>query len=201
MGRWQDQLAAMSLVVRSLLAVVFAAATVGKARHLGSFRSTLQGVGFPRAHARWLAPLVIAYEGLLVILLMTGLAPIVTAALAACLLSAFIVVSLVAHLSRQVVACNCFGVGTSTLGLSTVARCVLLMIAAAAYAGLSLFEREPIASSLETALSIIGLTVGLLLSGRWILASATLVRLATDRRSTYIATLEPQAPHTSSAGA
>jgi hypothetical protein len=133
--------------------------------------------------------------------LTTGLAPVVTAGLVASLLVTFIVVSLVAHFSRQVVVCNCFGVGDSTLGLSTVARSIMLLGAAGAYAWLSLLDRGPIASSLGTAVAVIALTVGLLLSGGWILASAPLVRLVRDRRNTYTALLEPQAPRKRSAGA
>jgi hypothetical protein len=175
----------MVLVVRLLLAIVFAAAIIGKAGHLGLFVGSLRALGFPRSIARSLAP-VIAYEALLVGLLAIGLVPLLTAAMVVALLVVFFVVSMAAHVKRRVIPCNCFGRGDATLGPSTAARSVLLLIVAVTYAWLSLSDRSPIASfpiasSLATTVLVASLTAALLLCGRWILSSAQVIRLMIDR--------------------
>ncbi len=175
-------MAEISLGARILLVVVFGAAAMRKAGHIGSFRGTLLDLGIPPAGAKMLAPLIIGYEAFVAILLASGLHRFVAALLVVTLLFSFAIVSVVAHVSKRTVLCNCFGAGDNTLGLSTIARSGLLLVPAAAYAYLPTFYKATRVGSLGTSVLVGALTIGFLLVGQWILASPRLATLIVSRR-------------------
>ncbi len=178
----QAELAAISLVVRIMMALVFGAAAIGKARHLGAFTKTLLDLGLPSAAARFAVRFIIGYEALLAILLVTGISAFVAAMLAIGLLIAFVGVALVAHVSKRTVLCNCFGVGDSTLGLSTIARSGMLMVPAVVYIWLPPFDKAAPASPMQTSVLAAALTMGFILIAQWMLALPRLARLIASRR-------------------
>jgi len=176
------QLGGISVVMRTVLVLVFGAAALGKARNLHGFTNTLLNLGLPASVARLAAPVVIGYEAGLAVMFATGVYSVVATMLALCLLLAFLIVSLVAHVSHRTVACNCFGAGDSTLGLSTIARSGLLMIPAVGYMWLPPFNQAGLARPLETSTVLAALTVGFILLGKWILAFPQVVKLIGSRR-------------------
>jgi uncharacterized membrane protein YphA (DoxX/SURF4 family) len=174
----------IGIAARIFLALVFAAAAIGKARHMRSFRGTLLDLGIPPGMAWWLAPLVIAYEAILAILLASGTYRSLAAILVVGLLMAFVFVSMIARISRRVVLCSCFGTKEDTLGASTIARSVLLLVPTAAYAYVSTSPLEPTADPLATGVLVSALAAGFLIVGQWILASPRIAALMLRRRQT-----------------
>ncbi|TDC96090.1 hypothetical protein E1292_38800 [Nonomuraea deserti] len=131
----EAEAAVLDLFARVLLAVVFTAAVVGKARSrqgLAGFRDVVAAVG-----PRWLpagpvAGVVVAGEaGAVVLLVVPGMRP-AGYAVAAVLLVVFCAGIARAVLARQSVRCQCFGAGGGLLGPRHLVRNGLLVAVAVA---------------------------------------------------------------------
>jgi hypothetical protein len=124
----------LDLFARALLAVVFLAAVVGKARSrqgFAEFRDSVAAIG-----PRWLpagpaAGAVVVGEATTVVLLAVPGTRLAGYALAAALLIVFCVGIARAVLARQSVRCQCFGAGGGVLGPKHLVRNGLLVAVAA----------------------------------------------------------------------
>ncbi len=154
------------LLARALLAVVFFAAVVGKARSrqgFAEFRDTVAAIG-----PRWLPAgpaggAVVAGEAAAVVLLAVPGTRLAGYAFAAVLLALFCAGIARAVLTRQSVRCQCFGSGGGLLGPRHLVRNTLLI--AVAVAGALAGGAAPSAPAVLVAL-VTGAFLGLLTT-RW----------------------------------
>ena len=135
----------VTVFAQAVLAIVFATSCAGKIRDLGRFHRTI--LAFDVLPARLSTPaarLLVATEGLLVVLLVAGLwlpSSMSAATRAGLTLAGVLLVAYTAALVRvklrQIrVSCNCFGTGVTVVSWADVVRNALfLLIAGAGLAG------------------------------------------------------------------
>jgi hypothetical protein len=145
------------LLLRVMLAVVFAASACGKLRDLRAFTAAVEDFAVvPRSWARPAAIAVVTAEVLLVVLLGAG-GPVLAAGFggAVALLVAFTVALGRALRHRNVVSCNCFGAATGRLSRLDMARNACLISAAVAGTALAQAVEARTVSAAEVA--VVGL--------------------------------------------
>jgi uncharacterized membrane protein YphA (DoxX/SURF4 family) len=170
-------------ISRMLLALVFIASAAGKTRNPGALQDTIRKIGFPSRLAQIAGPLVIGYEAILAVLFALGIFPQIASVGAVVLLFVFIIISLSASRSQQMIPCNCFGVSVTPLGKQTLARAFLLLLPSAIYA-LSTWRSPAVwwPTTLEIALPLVSLIMGAILLARWLLAARTIATYVVERR-------------------
>ncbi len=174
------------IAARLVLALVFATAALAKLRDLDAVAGTIRGLGFGRHTARALAPLLVASEALAAFFVLSGVSPLLAAALVGILLAAFTAAALTALAGGRTVQCSCFGADSGVLGMSTMVRCALLAVPA----GVSALPvtADGVSSDRLAATTLVGaLALGSLLAGKWLLALPILARLMRERRLATVA--------------
>lgn len=168
-----------------LVAAVFLAASYSKARQPAGFIETIRSIGIKSRPTSVLAWLVIIYEGIIGFGSALGIIPVIIASATLALLLVFLGVSIYVIVSNKHIPCNCFGKGTSTLGLQTVKHALILMIPTGAYF-LSTFFVNSVwwPNTFAIAISSLSLVVAFVLIGRWVLISEELIALIGERRTT-----------------
>ncbi len=168
-------------ITRTLLATVFLTAAVGKFRFPAAFQETIQQVGFRRSLAPLIMWLVIIWEGMLGGLFILGIFPSLAAIASISLLLLFMSVSILAMRRREQIPCNCFGRSTSPLGYQTLLRALILVVPILLYYFSTLSTPSDWwPTTLDTALLLLSLTIGLILLTRWVLAARSIMKLARD---------------------
>jgi uncharacterized membrane protein YphA (DoxX/SURF4 family) len=174
--------AAVAVVFRATLAPAFAAAAIGKARDLKAFQRTMTALGIP---SRLVAPVsyaVVLLEALLGVLFALGVRPLASASAAFALLIGFTAVSVYAAAVGIQVSCNCFGASERELGRHSAMSSLLLAAIAVGYALSARQARGEVGPSLEDLPALIGLVVGVILLGRWFLATWQVAPMIRARR-------------------
>jgi len=171
-------LSILALTLRFAIATVLAVAATAKARDFEAFERTVRAL-VPRG-VRLVAAPVIAVEGALAALLVSGLAPSAVAAAAAALFLGFSALSFWAVRSGVHISCNCFGSSDRELGKDSLETSLLLTAASLAYLAL-LQAVEPSLTLGELPLAML-LGVTAVLGVRWLLALRDLVPMARQRR-------------------
>jgi len=167
---------------RILLAAVFLAAAVSKARSPASLAETIRRIGVDSRLTMATAWGVIAYEAALGLLFALGVVPMITALAALALLVIFACVSLIAMKSRRTIPCNCFGASDTPLGAATLARSALLLLAIVLYyLGFRFVGLIWWPTSVDVAVSASSLAVAAALFGRWLLVIRDIAALVRDR--------------------
>jgi len=173
-----------ALAVRLLLAALFLAAAVGKARSFAEFQVPLRGLGVPAGLTRAGTAGLIVWETALAVLLAGGWLEPVAVAAAGLLVVVFAAISVHAAARRLHVACNCFGRSASELGAATAVRAVLMGGALALYAAAPrlTLPTDPAALVREAAL-VLALALGMLVLASWGVVLPALLRLLASRRA------------------
>jgi putative oxidoreductase len=178
----------VTLAIRLALGIVFAAAGLAKLRDVGGFIQTVRDYAvLPDRAAAVVAPLVIATELGIAVCLLGGV--MVTVALIAALLclTAFLVAVVVNLHRKRVISCGCFGGGSETISLATVARLTVLIAATLLLAIASVRGVQQVRlveiwrggwSGLAFALDVLALSSFLALTAMWLLHAHLLVRVA-----------------------
>ena len=168
----------LALTLRFAVATVLAVAAIAKARDFETFRRTVRA--FVTRGARIVSAGVIAIEGTLAALLVSGLAPSAVAAATVVLFLGFSALSVWAMRSGVHVSCNCFGSSDRELGRDSLETSLLLGGAALAY--LALLQRtEPSLTLGEAPLAAL-LGVAAVMGARWLLALRELAPMVRQRR-------------------
>jgi uncharacterized membrane protein YphA (DoxX/SURF4 family) len=175
------------LTLRFAVATVLAVAAFAKARDFEAFRRTVRAL-VSRA-AVPLAVSVIAVEGTLAALLVSGVAPRAVAAAALGLFLGFSALSYWAMRSGVHISCNCFGSSDRELGRDSLETSLLLSAAALVY--LALLQRTQPSLTLGEAPLAALLGVTAVLGARWLLALRDLIPIVRQRRQLDLELAEP----------
>ena len=167
------------LTLRFAVATVLAVAANAKARDFETFQRTVRAL-VPRG-AGLVSAGVIAIEGALAALLVSGLAPSAVAAATVGLFLGFSALSVWAMRSGVHVSCNCFGSSDRELGRDSLETSLLLAAASLAY--LALLQRTQPSLTLGEAPLAALLGVAAVMGVRWLLALRDLVPIVRQRRS------------------
>lgn len=173
----------VEFATRILLAAVFLAAALSKARNPSSLAKTIYRIGIHSHLTMAAAWGVIAYEALLGVLCALGVVPPIATLAALALLILFAGVSLRAMKRQQLIPCNCFGASDTALGPATLARAALLLLVVGLYY-LSFRAAARIwwPTSIGLAISSSSLVIAAILCGRWLLMVKNIGALVHDRR-------------------
>ena len=158
---------------------MLAVAALAKARDFAAFRQTVDALTPWRSGDSLIAAGVIAVEGSLAVLLASGVLASAVAAATLVLFLCFAGVSLWAVRRGLHVHCNCFGRSDRELGRDSLRSSLLLAVASVVYL-VALQGSESIALR-EVPLAL-GLGVGAVLAGRWLLTAGQLVGIVRQRR-------------------
>ena len=167
------------LTLRFAVATVLAVAATAKARDFETFQRTVRAL-VPRG-AGPVSAGVIAIEGTLAALLVSGLAPSAVAAATVVLFLGFSALSVWAMRSGVHLSCNCFGSSDRELGRDSLETSLLLAAASLAY--LALLQRTQPSLTLGEAPLAALLGVTAVLGARWLLALRDLAPIVRQRRS------------------
>jgi uncharacterized membrane protein YphA (DoxX/SURF4 family) len=151
---------------RFLVGGVFAVAAAAKIGRIASFQRTLRELGSPAP--KQIAVVVVCLEGVTAVMFVGGFFKLAASLLASLLLGGFVVASLIVISEGRTVPCNCFGSDSSSLGLSTAGRSILLLLPVASYMLSTGAAAEPWSFPLQRWLVITTLSAGMLLLGRWL---------------------------------
>jgi uncharacterized membrane protein YphA (DoxX/SURF4 family) len=167
------------LTLRFAVATVLAVAAIAKARDFETFQRTVRAL-VPRG-AGLVSAGVIAIEGTLAALLVSGLAPSAVAAATVVLFLGFSALSVWAMRSGVHLSCNCFGSSDRELGRDSLETSLLLAAASLAYLAL-LQWTQPSPTLGEAPLAAV-LGVAAVMGARWLLALRDLAPIVRQRRS------------------
>ena len=167
------------LTLRFAVATVLAVAANAKARDFETFRRTVRAL-VPRG-AGLVAAGVIAIEGALAALLVSGLAPSAVAAATVGLFLGFSALSVWAMRSGVHVSCNCFGSSDRELGRDSLETSLLLAAASLAYLALLQWTQPSLTLGEAPLAALLGVTA--VMGARWLLALRDLAPIVRQRRS------------------
>ena len=169
-----------ALTLRFAVAIVLAVAACAKTASFGAFRETVQALVPRRRGVSAIAAAVVATEAILAGLLAAGVLASAVAAAALALFLGFAALSLWATRRGLRVQCSCFGRSDRELGRDTLVTSLLLAGAMLAY--LVLHGRAEGSLSLRELPLAVGLGIGAVLGGRWLLVAGELASIVGQRR-------------------
>lgn len=158
---------------------MLAVAALAKARDFAAFRQTVDALTPWRSGDSLVAAGVIGAEGALAALLAAGVLESAVAAATLVLFLCFAGISLWAVRSGIHVHCNCFGRSDRELGRDSLRSSLLLAGATLVY--LAALQGSDSIALREVPLAL-GLGVGAVLAGRWLLAAGQLAAIVRQRR-------------------
>jgi len=154
-----------------------------KIRNLAAFKKTIYRLGLPSGLVPAVAWLNILYETILGGLFFWGVFPLFASIAALLLLLVFIGVSIIVMVRHQKIACNCFGQSESPLGYETLIRAMVLIVPVIVYYLSSLTARSTWwPTTIDLALSLLSLVIGIILLTRWLLEGKSILTLARNSR-------------------
>lgn len=173
----------ISFVSRLIFALIFLIASLNKLRNPAAFVQTIQQLGCRLWLAKISAWLVIACEGFLALLFISGFYPALSIITAVTLLFVFAGAAIKAILAKQEIACNCFGESEARLGKGTLIRVFLLIIPVICYFVSSRLS-GPIwwPTNLSTAIILGSLVIGIIALAQWLLFALPFFALVESRR-------------------
>ena len=187
-------MAEADFVIRFLLASVFLAGAIGKLRSPRTFAATNREVltlisgRQSRKLAAASAAVVISYELILSLVLLTGHAPLAAATATIMLLVVFAGVGVIADRRQAAIDCHCFGPSMTKLGVRTLGRSVSLIALAAFFAiGSRLGDSAWFPSSASAWLSALGAVLGSAIVLAWLWNIDIPIRLIVERRRDAVA--------------
>ena len=172
-----------NFIIRNAAGVVFLLAALGKARDIPVFEDTLHALAVPARFRLVAAWALVATESGIGLAILSGRNAALASLLATCVLGLFAAVSIWAERSSQEIPCNCFGRSPTRLGMPTLARALLFELAILAFYATSLsgtsYPWWP--TDISELVPSVGVAIGLVILGRWILEAPTLASLMRAR--------------------
>ena len=166
---------------RAILFLVFSIAVVGKVGRRPAFRGTLASLELlPGELLGSITWLILGLESLVALSALFGIMPL-GVALSVVLTAGFIAVSARATLRGDIVMCNCFGPTAAPLGISTIARSLLLLMVAGIWVLQATGHLGLPINSLSDAVWAATIVAGSVLLGRWVTEATVAMELVVGR--------------------